>query len=131
MQCPLAHEQHHAHQLMVVLQLLGSGLQVVETGLVRVEGRQAAVDFAKAKSLDVSMNVNVESIGDEKTSSVSMTYHGGSLEVYVAETRSPDRRTRKRDRNEGEESTTEETQEKADATPDDSASEPVAVAAES
>lgn len=75
---------------------------------VEVEGRQAAVDFAKAKSLDVSMNVNVESVGDEKTSSVSMTYHGGSLEVYVAETRSPDRRTRKRDRNEEEGSTTEE-----------------------
>ena len=98
---------------------------------VEVEGRQAAVDFAKAKSLDISMNVNVESIGDEKTSSVSMTYHGGSLEVYVAETRSPDRRTRKRDRNEGEETSTEGAQEKASAeTKDDSASEPVAVAAE-
>ena len=86
---------------------------------VEVEGRQAAVDFAKSKSLDVSMNVNVESVGDDKTSSVSMTYHGGSLEVYVAETRSPDRRTRKRDRNEGEENATEEgTQNKAEAQSD-------------
>jgi hypothetical protein len=98
---------------------------------VEVEGRQAAVDFAKAKSLDVSMNVNVESIGDEKTSSVSMTYHGGSLEVYVAETRSPDRRTRKRDRTEGDESTTEGAQEKTSTeSKDDSAAEVVAAPAE-
>lgn len=96
---------------------------------VEVEGRQAAVDFAKAKSLDVSMNVNVESIGDEKTSSVSMTYHGGSLEVYVAETRSPDRRTRKRDRNEEEESTTEEkTSESADAATETADATPEATA---
>lgn len=70
---------------------------------VEVEGRQAAVDFAKAKSLEVApTSVNVDSIGDEKSSSVSMTYHSGSLEVYVAETRSPERRTRKRDRSEEE-----------------------------
>ena len=85
---------------------------------VEVEGRQAAVDFAKAKSLDVPMNVNVDSIGDEKTSSVSMTYHGGNLEVYVAETRSPDRRTRKRDRNEEEGNATES--EKTEAESNDS-----------
>ena len=82
---------------------------------VEVEGRQAAVDFAKAKSLDVPMNVNVESIGDEKTSSVSMTYHGGSLEVYVAETRSPDRRTRKRERTEEDENTTQSEQTEAES----------------
>ena len=98
---------------------------------VEVEGRQAAVDFAKAKSLDVSMNVNVESVGDEKASSVSMTYHGGSLEVYVAETRSPDRRTRKRDRNEEEESTTTESASaSAEETTESASSESEAASAE-
>jgi hypothetical protein len=83
--------------------------------VVEVEGRQAAVDFAKAKSLEVApMNVNVDSVGDERSSSVSMTYHGGSLEVYVAETRSPERRTRKRDRNEDEEGVDQELEDEGD-----------------
>ena len=81
---------------------------------VEVEGRQAAVDFAKAKSLEVApTSVNVDSIGDEKSSSVSMTYHSGSLEVYVAETRSPERRTRKRDRSEEEQAEKTESAEAA------------------
>ena len=97
---------------------------------VEVEGRQAAVDFAKAKSLDVSMNVNVESIGDDQTSSVSMTYHGGSLEVYVAETRSPDRRTRKRERDEDETKIEDIQEEATGESISEEASEVVAVSAE-
>ena len=97
---------------------------------VEVEGRQAAVDFAKAKSLDVSMNVNVESIGDDQTSSVSMTYHGGSLEVYVAETRSPDRRTRKRERDEDETKIEDIQEEATEESISEEASEVVAVSAE-
>ena len=72
-----------------------------------IEGRAAAVEFAKAKSADVPMNVSVESNDESASSTISMTYHGGSLEVYVAETKTNDRRSRKRDRNE-EEATTEE-----------------------
>jgi hypothetical protein len=65
-----------------------------------VDGRQEAIQFAKAKSNEVPMNVNVESVDDGKSSTVSMTYSGGSLEVFVAETRGPERRPRKRDRDE-------------------------------
>lgn len=67
-----------------------------------VDGRQEAIQFAKAKSNEVPMNVNVESVDDGKSSTVSMTYSGGSLEVFVAETRGPERRPRKRDRDEDE-----------------------------
>ena len=73
-----------------------------------IEGRAAAVEFAKAKSADVPMNVSVESNDESASSTISMTYHGGSLEVYVAETKTNDRRSRKRDRNE-DETATEET----------------------
>jgi hypothetical protein len=69
-----------------------------------VEGRAEAVAFAKSKSNDVPMSVNVDSIDESASSTISMTYNGGSLEVYVAETRSNDRRPRKRDRNEEERS---------------------------
>ena len=70
---------------------------------VQVEGRQAAVDFAKSKSLEVSpQSVAVDSVGDEKSSTIAMTYSSGHLEVYVAETRSPERRTRKRERTDEE-----------------------------
>ena len=67
-----------------------------------IDGRTEAVVFAKAKSNDVPMNVSVESIDESASSTVSMTYNGGSLEVYVAETKSADRRPRKRDNNEEE-----------------------------
>ena len=85
-----------------------------------IDGRAAAVEFAKAKSADVPMNVSVESNDESASSTISMTYHGGSLEVYVAETKSNDRRSRKRERSEDEvnteaASTKEETVETADA----------------
>ena len=67
-----------------------------------IDGRAEAVVFAKAKSADVPMNVSVESVDESASSTVSMTYNGGSLEVYVAETKSADRRPRKRDNNEEE-----------------------------
>ena len=69
-----------------------------------IEGRVEAVAFAKAKSNEVPMSVNVDSIDENASSTISMTYSGGSLEVYVAETRSSDRRPRKRERNEEEKS---------------------------
>ena len=98
---------------------------------VEVEGRQAAVDFAKAKSLEVApTSVNVDSVGDEKSSSVSMTYHSGSLEVYVAETRSPERRTRKRERTEEEQAETTESTETSEATEAASETAAAEVAAE-
>lgn len=80
-----------------------------------IEGRAAAVEFAKAKSADVPMNVSVESNDESASSTISMTYHGGSLEVYVAETKTNDRRSRKRDRNEEEATTEEATTEEATA----------------
>jgi hypothetical protein len=64
-----------------------------------IDGRTEAVEFAKAKSADVPMNVSVESVDEDASSTISMTYNGGSLEVYVAETKSADRRSRKKDRN--------------------------------
>ncbi len=78
-----------------------------------IEGRAEAVEFAKAKSADVPMNVSVESNDEDASSTISMTYHGGSLEVYVAETKSNDRRSRKRDRNEDEASTEESSSEES------------------
>lgn len=72
-----------------------------------IDGRAEAVVFAKAKSADVPMNVSVESIDESASSTVSMTYNGGSLEVYVAETKSAERRTRKRDNNEEDSSNNE------------------------
>ena len=91
-----------------------------------IEGRSNAVEFAKSKSADVPMNVNVDSVDETSSSTVSMTYNGGSLEVYVAETRSPDRRSRKRDRNEEETASEENTAEDSAPVADEVADEPVA-----
>jgi hypothetical protein len=90
-----------------------------------IEGRAEAVEFAKAKSADVPMNVSVESNDEDASSTISMTYHGGSLEVYVAETKSNDRRSRKRDRNEDEASTEESNSEDSmdDSSSDESSTE--------
>ena len=85
-----------------------------------IEGRSNAVEFAKNKSADVPMNVNVDSVDETSSSTVSMTYNGGSLEVYVAETRSPDRRTRKRDRSEEEASADESLDDDSSLGDDDS-----------
>ena len=92
-----------------------------------IDGRAEAVVFAKAKSADVPMNVSVESVDESASSTVSMTYNGGSLEVYVAETKSADRRPRKRDNNEDESQAaatteaTEDSAESAEETPAESA----------
>ena len=87
---------------------------------VQIDGRQAAVDFAKSKSVEVApQSVAVDSVGDEKSSTIAMTYSNGHLEVYVAETRSPERRTRKRERVEEdtvEESSSNENAEAPEAT---------------
>lgn len=84
-----------------------------------VEGRAEAVAFAKAKSNDVPMSVNVDSVDENASSTISMTYNSGSLEVYVAETRSSDRRPRKRDRNEEEKSA----ESRVEAAPSEAAAE--------
>ena len=96
-----------------------------------VEGRQEAIKFAKEKSAEVPMNVNVDSVDDGKSSTISMTYNSGSLEVFVAETRGSERRPRKRERSEeeaAEASSTENSGEELEAS--DASDEEVAAAAE-